>query len=45
MPLNRSERMFAELEPAQRRGLKSSIAAVRARRREKRLQRGRKLAA
>ena len=38
-PETRSERMFDELEPAQRRGLKSSIAAVRARRREKRLQR------
>ncbi|WP_094285992.1 fatty acid desaturase family protein [Mycobacterium lehmannii] len=35
-PETRSERMFAELEPTQRRGLKSSIAAVRARRREKR---------
>jgi hypothetical protein len=29
--------MFTELEPSQRRGLKSAIAAVRARRREKRL--------
>jgi linoleoyl-CoA desaturase len=28
--------MFADLEPGQRRGLKSSIAAVRARRRDKR---------
>ncbi|BCI52159.1 stearoyl-CoA 9-desaturase [Mycolicibacterium litorale] len=37
-PETRSERMFAELEPTQRRGLKSSIAAVRARRREKRAQ-------
>ncbi|KUH93073.1 stearoyl-CoA 9-desaturase [Mycolicibacterium acapulense] len=35
-PETRSERMFVELEPTQRRGLKSSIAAVRARRREKR---------
>lgn len=38
-PETRSERMFAELEPSQRRGLKSSIAAVRARRREKRVAR------
>jgi linoleoyl-CoA desaturase len=29
--------MFDVLEPGQRRGLKSAIAAVRARRREKRL--------
>lgn len=36
-PETRSERMFTELEPSQRRGLKSSIAAVRARRREKRV--------
>jgi fatty acid desaturase len=36
-PETRSERMFTELEPSQRRGLKSAIAAVRARRREKRL--------
>ncbi|MDA4107130.1 fatty acid desaturase family protein [Mycolicibacterium holsaticum] len=36
-PETRSERMFAELEPTQRRGLKSSIAAVRSRRRERRL--------
>jgi fatty acid desaturase len=35
-PETRSERMFADLEPSQRRGLKSAIAAVRARRREKR---------
>ena len=35
-PETRSERMFTELEPGQRRGLKSAIAAVRARRREKR---------
>ncbi|OBG91940.1 stearoyl-CoA 9-desaturase [Mycobacterium sp. E136] len=35
-PETRSERMFAELAPGERRGLKSSIAAVRARRREKR---------
>jgi linoleoyl-CoA desaturase len=35
-PETRSERMFSELEPSQRRGLKSAIAAVRARRREKR---------
>jgi linoleoyl-CoA desaturase len=39
-PETRSERMFDELEPEQRRGLKSAIAAVRARRREKRLQSG-----
>jgi NADPH-dependent stearoyl-CoA 9-desaturase len=37
-PETRSERMFTELEPTQRRGLKSAIAAVRARRREKRSQ-------
>jgi linoleoyl-CoA desaturase len=36
-PETRSERMFAELEPTQRSGLKSAIAAVRARRRAKRL--------
>ncbi len=42
-PETRSERMFAELEPGQRRGLKSAMAAVRERRREKRAQR--KLAA
>nr|WP_090342079.1 fatty acid desaturase [Mycolicibacterium malmesburyense]CRL72427.1 fatty acid desaturase [Mycolicibacterium malmesburyense] len=36
-PETRSERMFAGLEPGERRGLKSSIAAVRARRREKRV--------
>jgi linoleoyl-CoA desaturase len=35
-PETRSERMFAELAPSQRRGLKSAIAAVRARRRTKR---------
>jgi linoleoyl-CoA desaturase len=35
-PETRSERMFDELPPSERRGLKSSIAAVRARRREKR---------
>ena len=35
-PETRSERMFDELEPEQRRGLKSAIAAVRERRREKR---------
>jgi NADPH-dependent stearoyl-CoA 9-desaturase len=35
-PETRSERMFTELEPSQRRGLKSAIAAVRSRRREKR---------
>jgi linoleoyl-CoA desaturase len=35
-PETRSERMFAELEHSQRGGLKSAIAAVRARRREKR---------
>jgi linoleoyl-CoA desaturase len=34
-PETRSERMFAELEPSERRGLKSAIAAVRARRRAK----------
>ena len=39
-PETRSERMFADLEPGQRRGLKSSIAAARARRREKRESRG-----
>jgi linoleoyl-CoA desaturase len=39
-PETRSERMFADLEPNQRRGLRSSIAAVRARRREKRESRG-----
>ncbi|MEO3756702.1 fatty acid desaturase [Mycobacterium sp. B14F4] len=38
-PETRSERMFSELEPAQRRGLKSAIAAVRARRRERALSR------
>jgi linoleoyl-CoA desaturase len=38
-PETRSERMFDDLAPEQRRGLKSAIAAVRARRREKRLQR------
>ncbi|BBX04148.1 stearoyl-CoA 9-desaturase [Mycolicibacterium moriokaense] len=38
-PETRSERMFAELEPEQRSGLKSAIAAARARRREKRMQR------
>jgi len=43
-PETRSERMFAELEPSQRGGLKSAIAAVRARRREKRTAR-RELAA
>ena len=37
-PETRSERMFAELEPGQRRGLKSAIAAIRARRRDKRAQ-------
>src|SRR6478672_10529506 len=35
-PETRSERMFDELAPSERRGLKSAIAAVRARRREKR---------
>jgi fatty acid desaturase len=44
-PETRSERMFAELEPVQRRGLKSAIAAARARRREKRSQARRDLAA
>jgi linoleoyl-CoA desaturase len=34
-PETRSERMFDALEPAERRGLKSAIAAVRARRRDK----------
>ncbi len=34
-PETRSERMFAGLEPGERRGLKSAIAAVRARRRAK----------
>jgi linoleoyl-CoA desaturase len=38
-PETRSERMFDELSPAPRRGLKSAIAAVRARRREKRAER------
>jgi linoleoyl-CoA desaturase len=38
-PETRSERMFTELEPSQRRGLKSAIAAARARRREKRVAR------
>jgi linoleoyl-CoA desaturase len=37
-PETRSERMFAQLESGERRGLKSAIAAVRARRREKRTQ-------
>lgn len=37
-PETRSERMFADLEPSERRGLKSAIAAVRARRRGKRSQ-------
>ena len=44
-PETRSERMFTELEPSQRRGLKSAIAAVRSRRREKRAQTRRSLAA
>jgi NADPH-dependent stearoyl-CoA 9-desaturase len=44
-PETRSERMFDELEPSQRRGLKSAIAAVRARRREKRSRTRRDLAA
>ncbi|GFG51677.1 stearoyl-CoA 9-desaturase [Mycolicibacterium agri] len=35
-PETRSERMFEVLEPEQRRGLKSAIAAVRQRRRDKR---------
>jgi linoleoyl-CoA desaturase len=34
-PETRSERMFVDLEPQERRGLKSAIAAVRARRRAK----------
>jgi linoleoyl-CoA desaturase len=34
-PETRSERMFVELEPSQRGGLKSAIAAVRARRRRR----------
>jgi linoleoyl-CoA desaturase len=38
-PETRSERMFDELGPAPRRGLKSAIAAVRTRRREKRIER------
>jgi linoleoyl-CoA desaturase len=38
-PETRSERMFTELEPSQRRGLKSAIAAARGRRREKRVAR------
>jgi NADPH-dependent stearoyl-CoA 9-desaturase len=32
-PETRSERMFSDLDPAERRGLKSAIAAARARRR------------
>jgi fatty acid desaturase len=44
-PETRSERMFVELEPGQRRGLKSAIAEVRARRREKRSRVRRELAA
>ena len=35
-PETRSERMFDELEPTERRGLNSAIAAVRAKRRQKR---------
>ncbi len=35
-PETRSERMFAELDPGERRGLRSAIAAVRTRRRAKR---------
>jgi hypothetical protein len=35
-PETRSERMFDELAPSERRGLKSAIAAVRAKAREKR---------
>jgi linoleoyl-CoA desaturase len=35
-PETRSERMFADLEPSERRGLKSAMAAVRARRQDKR---------
>jgi len=42
-PETHSERMFADLEPTQRRGLKSAMAAARARRRERRA--ARKLAA
>ncbi|PRC56302.1 stearoyl-CoA 9-desaturase, partial [Mycobacterium sp. ITM-2017-0098] len=37
-PETRSERMFDGLDASERRGLKSAIAAVRARRREKRAQ-------
>ena len=37
-PETRSERMFAELNPGERRGLRSAIAAVRTRRRVKRRQ-------
>ncbi|WP_193043916.1 fatty acid desaturase family protein [Mycolicibacterium baixiangningiae] len=44
-PETRSELMFADLEPGQRRGLKSSIAAVRGRRRDKRERSRRALAA
>ena len=40
-PETRSERMFAELEPNERRGLKSAIAAVRARRGVERAERKR----
>ena len=43
-PETRSERMFDELAPNERRGLKSAVAAVRERRREKRAER-RELAA
>jgi fatty acid desaturase len=44
-PETRSERMFADLEPEKRRGLKSAIAAVRARRRDQRARARRQLAA
>ncbi|MDY6998097.1 MAG: fatty acid desaturase [Actinomycetota bacterium] len=44
-PETRSERMFAELEVEQRSGLKSAIAAVRARRRAKRAEKAADLAA
>ena len=37
-PETRSERMFDELAPEERRGLKSAITAARARRRRKRSQ-------
>jgi len=44
-PETRSERMFAELDPGERRGLRSAIAAVRTRRRAKRGQKAARAAA